>query len=570
MMNDLDNNKINFENPIWLKNYDSHVPHRVEVPDKTLYDYLLQSAEKFPDNKAFTFLGYSMTYRQLINEVYKAYHMLKNLNIGFNDCIVLILPNTPHFIILTYAGLMLGAKICPLNLLSSPYQIKRQINELKPKIIIVQDLLYDKISDFVEESDFDVMVTDLRDYISFKLKAYVSLGKAMGKFPKIPVDIFKYRNLMKYGSSKKPDLQSINPEKTVAAMLFTGGTTGEPKMVMLSHKNIVSNMLYQKIWFKREEGRETVLGLLPFFHAYGFGSILALSIALAANLVLMIKFDVNELYDNLIRYKVTLFPAAPTIYIAMLNNIPPEKLEKLSGVLELCFSGAFPLPVEIIKRWEEVTKCRIVEGYGLTETSPVVSANPVYGVRKMGSIGVPMPNTLVAVADLNEPILIEGKGEIVVNGSQVMIGYYKHEEENKNAFFECCNRRWFRTGDIGYMDEDGFFFIIDRKKDMIKYKGHAVYPRYIEEVLYENSCVSEAAVIGVPDPLVGENIKAFIVPKKSCEGSVKEEDIIKWCKERLGGHEYPRIVEFRDTLPKSPAGKILKRILREEEAKKEK
>ena len=561
---------IDFDNLIWLKNYDSHVPPKIDVPNKPLYEYLIDSAEKYPDNIAFTFYGFSMTYKTLLKETYRTVNILTQMGVKPGDCIILLLPNTPHFIIFSYAGLMLGAKICPLNLLSSPYQIEQQLNELQPKVLIVQDMLYDKISGLKNKDRFNIILAQLDDYAPLKIKLYLLFGKLFGKIPKIPKDIPKYKTLRRNVGETPSPLPLIDPEKTIAAMLFTGGTTGEPKMVMLSHRNIVSNMLYQKIWFRRKEGDETVLGLLPFFHAYGFGSILALSIALAANLVLMPQFDVKELYENLIKYRVTLFPAAPTIYIMMLNNISAEKLSRLKDVVELCFSGAFPLPMEIIKQWENITDCRIVEGYGLTETSPVVSANPVYGIRKIGSIGVPMPNTLVAAADLEEPVLVDGKGEIVVNGLQVTLGYYNRPEENKNAFFECCERRWFRTGDIGYMDEDGFFFLIDRKKDMIKYKGHAVYPRYIEEVLYQNPCVAEAAVIGIPDPVVGENIKAFIVPKNDCRGKVGEEDIIKWCKERLGGHEYPRLVEFRETLPKSIAGKILKRILREEELKKKK
>ena len=339
---------------------------------------------------------------------------------------------------------------------------------------------------------------------------------------------------------------------------------------MLTHKNIMANIVYQRVWFNRREASDRVLGLLPFFHAYGFGSILGLSLNIAAHLILVPRFNPEKLVDTILKHRINLVPGAPTVYLMLLGTVGEKKLSKLRGVAEICFSGAAPLPVEIMKRWESLTGCRIVEGYGLTETSPVVAANPIYGKRKPGSIGLPMPNTLLATADLIEPVLVKDEGELVVSGLQVMKGYYNMPEENEKVFFECCGRRWLRTGDIGYMDDEGYFYIIDRKKDIIKYKGHSVYPRYVEEVLYQHPCIAEAAVIGVPDPIAGENIKAFIVLREECKGKLTEEDIIKWSKERLGAHEYPRIVEFRDELPKSAAGKILRRVLREEELKKHK
>jgi len=555
---------FDLENPPWLKSYDPHVPPRVEVPDTLLHEMVGEVAGKYPDATALTFMGERISYRRLYSEILRLARGLRELGLEPGGCAAIIMPNVPQFVVASYAAMALGARACLLNPLWSPVQVEESLKGLGADVVIVQDLLLDKVRGVMDK--YRVVVAGIGDYGSASFKAQVALGRILGRIPGIPRGAVRYRDLLQGGELRDP--YKGDPSETVAAMLYTGGTTGTPKAVMLTHKNIMANIVYQRVWFNRREASDVVLGLLPFFHAYGFGSILGLSLNIAANLVLVPRFDPHRLVDVILKYRINLIPGAPTVYLVLLKEVPESKLRRLREVAEICFSGAAPLPVEVIKRWESITGCRIVEGYGLTETSPVVAANPIYGKRKPGSIGLPMPNTLLAVADPVEPRLVRGTGEIVVSGLQVMKGYYNMPEENEAVFFECCGRRWLRTGDIGYMDEEGYFYIVDRKKDVIKYKGHSVYPRYVEEVLYQHPCVAEAAVIGVPDPIAGENIKAFIVLKPECRGRVSEEDIIEWSRERLGAHEYPRIVEFRDSLPKSPAGKILRRILREEELKK--
>ncbi len=556
---------FDFENPPWVKNYDRHVPPRVDVPDITLHDMLVDVASRYPKAPAVTFMGETLTYSRLVDETLRVASGLRRLGVGEGDCVAILLPNTPHFITVAYGAMAIGARACLLNPLWSPFQVEESVRSLKARVVVVQDLLLDRVKRL--PPDVDLIVAGIGDYGGGLFKAQAALGRILGRIPGAPRRAVRYRSLLR--GEPLAETCSCDPSKTVAAMLYTGGTTGTPKAVMLSHKNIVANIIYQRVWFNRREASDRVLGLLPFFHAYGFGSILGLSINIAAHLILMPHFDPERLVDLVLRYRINLIPGAPTVYIMLLKRVKEEKLARLRGVAEICFSGASPLPVEIMKRWENITGCRIVEGYGLTETSPVAAANPIYGKRKPGSIGLPMPNTLLAIADPMEPRLLrEGRGELVVSGLQVMLGYYNMPEENEAVFFECCGRRWLRTGDIAYMDEEGYFYIVDRKKDIIKYKGHSVYPRYVEEVLYKHPCIAEAAVIGVPDPVVGENIKAFVVLRPECKGRVSESDIIEWAKERLGAHEYPRIVEFRDELPKSPAGKILRRLLREEELKK--
>ncbi len=555
---------FNFENPPWITSYDSHVSFEVDVPDIMLHDILRSSSEKHPKAVAVTFMGERISYRRLYEDTLKVASGLKSMDINEKSCVAIIMPNVPEYITVSYGAMALGARACLLNPLWSPVEIEESLSKLKADVIVVQDLLFNKIERVIDK--YQIIASEINDYGSFSFKFKVGLGRLTKKIAKPPKRVVRYRDLLNKGMIK--ETFKGDPEKTVAAMLYTGGTTGIPKAVMLSHKNIVANVIFQRVWFNRGETRDVVLGLLPFFHAYGFGSILGLSLDIAANLVLVPQFEPKKLVDLIIKNKINLIPGAPTVYIMLLKEVSEDKLRRLKGIAEICFSGAAPLPIEIIRKWERITGCRIVEGYGLTETSPVVAANPIYGKRKHGSIGLPMPNTLLAIADLMEPKLIDGTGEIVISGPQVMIEYYNMPEENKSVFFECCGRRWLRTGDIGYMDEEGYFFIVDRKKDIIKYKGHSVYPRHIEEVLYQNKCIAEAAVIGVPDPVVGENIKAFVVLRSECKGKVTEKDIIEWSKQRLGGHEYPRIVEFREDLPKNPAGKILRRPLREEELKK--
>ncbi len=556
---------FDFQNPPWTKNYDEGVYFKVDVPRILLHEMLKGVTEKYPDRPAVTFYGKSISYQELWSEVLKVAEGLKKLGLGEDSCIVLILPNVPHYIILSFAAFSIGAKVCLFNPLWSAYQVEDELGKVDPDVIIVQDILAEKYETVLEDRS-NVYQALLGDYATTSFKFKVSMGRMLGKLPR-PSKLFKpYRELV--ANEPLDKMYKGDPAETVAALLYTGGTTGTPKAVMLTHLNIMANIIYQKIWFHRKEGRDRVLGLLPFFHAYGFGSIMGLSLHIAANLVLQLRFDPEEFVDTIIKERITLVPGAPTIYLMLLKHIPREKLEKMRGIPEICFSGAAPLPVEIIKRWEEITECRIVEGYGLTETSPVVAANPIYGKRKHGSIGLPMPNTLLAPADLVEPKLIDGQGELVVSGLQVMKGYYNMPEENKIAFFDCCGRKWFRTGDIGYMDKEGYFYIVDRKKDIIKYKGHSVYPRYIEEILYKHECVAEVAVIGIPDPEAGENIKAVISLKPECRGKLSEEELKEWSKQYLGAHEYPRIIEFVDELPKSPAGKILRRVVRERELEK--
>ncbi len=353
-------------------------------------------------------------------------------------------------------------------------------------------------------------------------------------------------------------------DSDIALLQYTGGTTGPPKGVMLSHANLISNAQMCNEWlYKCEEGKETVMGILPFFHVYGMTTVLVLSVMLGNKMVLIPKFDFDTALKTIDKQKPTLFPGAPTIYIGLLNHPQLHKYDLSS--IKACISGSAALPVELQQKFEKVTGGKLVEGYGLTETSPVAIANLLWdGERVKGSIGLPWPDTDACILgpDSSEPLPYGEVGEIAVKGPQVMKGYWNRPEETASTFRD----GWLLTGDLGYMNKDGYFFVVDRKKDMIIASGFNIYPREIEEVLYEHDAIQECVVVGVPDPYRGETVKAYIVFKDG--KSATEEELDKYCRENLAAYKVPRKYEFRKELPKTAVGKILRRSLVEEEKEK--
>ena len=360
--------------------------------------------------------------------------------------------------------------------------------------------------------------------------------------------------------------REIDPDEDIAVFQYTGGTTGLAKAAMLTHKNLVANVLQLNAWVPNlEKGKEVVMCVLPFFHVYGMTVGMNIGIYLGATLILEPKFEVERVVKLIKKYKVTLFPGVPTIYVAI-NKYASEKKVNLSSV-KFCLSGGAPLPVEVAEEFERITGGKVREGYGLSESSPVTHANLAYGEPRKGSIGLPLPDTLAKIIDVNtgEEVPIGETGELCIKGPQVMKGYWNRPEETEMALDK---DGWLHTGDIAKMDEDGYFYIVDRKKDMIIAGGYNIYPREVEEVLYQHPKVQEAAVIGVPDEYRGETVKAFIVLKEGCEASAEE--IIEFCKKHLATYKVPKLIEFVDDLPKSAVGKVLRRILKEREELKRK
>lgn len=550
----------------WTKNYDEGVPSEINIPEKPLYSLIDDAANTYPEKTAIIFFDKKITYKQLKEMIDRFAHALQEHGVKKGDVVAIMLPNTPQFVISYYAILKIGGIVTPLNPLYKSAEIKRQLLDSGAETIILLDLLYPEFEIIKNEVKMkNIIVTSIKDFLPPLLKMLYPLKY---KTPKIKYEpnMHKFMDLLKYSPEYKP--VNINPKEDLAALMYTGGTTGIPKGAMLTHYNLLSNAVQIKYWFKPRIEPMVVLSVLPFFHIYGQTAAMNYVFVHMATMVILPRFDVKDMFKSINKYRVTVFHGVPTLYIQIINS-PLVKKYKLDTI-EACISGAAPLPIEVQKKFEELTGGKLREGYGLTETSPVTHVNPILGKFKVGSIGLPVPNTLAAIADPDNNVLLppDSIGELVISGPQVMKGYYNMPEENAKAFFELGGFRWFRTGDIAKMDEEGYFYIVERKKDLIKYKGYSVYPREVEEVLYKHPAVKEAAVIGVPDPEVGEQIKAFVVLKDEFKGKVKEEEIIEFVKTQIAPYKYPRIVEFRDSLPKSAVGKILRKVLRDEEIKK--
>ncbi|MCS7106708.1 MAG: long-chain fatty acid--CoA ligase [Acidilobaceae archaeon] len=546
----------------WLKHYDPGVPHDIEVPDVPLYKLLDDSAAAYPDNVAFHFLGRDVKYREFHSSALRFASYLRSKNIGKGDRVALFLPNSPQFAIAYYGSLYAGATVTPVNPLYTARELRFQLEDSEARILVALDLFMDKVKEGLPKGVETVVWTGIQDYLPF-LKA---IGYRLKfKPPSTPQDARNVK-FTKIISESRPleEKAKVAPAEDLAALMYTGGTTGSPKGVMLTHRNIVANVLQIDAWWFRGKKGLTYIGLLPWFHIYGQTAVLHHAIYTASRIITYPRPDIEATMKDIAKFKADIFHGVPTAYVAIINHPKVKEFDLRS--LKACISGAAPLPVAVLEAFEKLTGAKLREGYGLTETSPVTHINPIEGKYRPGSIGLPVPSTYVAVADItsNEFLPPGQTGEIVVSGPQVMMGYFKRPEENSLAFFEAYGRRWFRTGDMGYMDEDGYFYIVDRKKDLIKYKGYSVFPREVEEVLYKHPCVKEVAVVGKPDPEAGEIPKAFIALKPECKGKTTAEEIIEYSKKNLAPFKVPREVEFREELPKTAVGKVLRRVLREE------
>jgi len=552
----------------WLKNYDEEVPPDVEIPEKPLYWILEETAKNYPKRVALYFYGYKMTYRELLEKAERFAGYLRSKGIGPGDVVALFLPNSPQFAIAYYGTLMAGATVSPMNVLYGPALIRHQLEDNKAKILVAIDIFKEKILAGVPDSVEEILWTGIQDFLP-GIKSF--LYKLKAKPPKIHEDSRnKFFKKILASSERIKEKPYVNPKEDIAALMYTGGTTGVPKGAELTHYNLLANVIQIDAWYKRgQKGVDVFVGALPWFHIYGQSAVLNNGVYKAATIIVFARWDVEEVMKAIQKHKANVFHGVPLMYISIINHPKVNKFNLKS--LEVCISGAAPLPVAVREKFEKMTGAKLREGFGLTETSPVTHVNPILGEARSGSIGLPVPSTIAAIAKVEEPELLPpGEvGELVISGPQVMKQYHNMPEENKAVFFECCGRRWLRTGDIAKMDEDGFFYIVDRKKDIIKYKGYSLYPREIEEVLYKHECVKEAAVIGIPHPEYFEVPKAFIVLRDECKGKVTENQIKEWAKRQLGEVKYPRMIEFRDDLPKTAVGKILRRVLKEEELRKQ-
>lgn len=551
----------------WHVHYPAEIPTTIVYDEKSLQSFLADSAERYPKKKALHFMGKEITFMELYSQARKMANYLQSIGVEKGDRVAIMLPNCPQSVVSYYGALMAGATVVQTNPLYMERELEYQLNDSGAIIIVCLDILLPRVTNVRANTLIKhTIVTGIKDYLPFpKNLVYPFIQKKQyNMVVKVEEseDTHVWQTIIDNGSEAYNPID-IDPKEDLALLQYTGGTTGHPKGVMLTHHNLVSNVQMCQAWlYKAKPGEETVLGVLPFFHVYGMTTVMNLSVMFGSKMVLLPKFDAEEVLKTIHKQRPTLFPGAPTIYIGLLNH-PNLKKYDLSSV-EACISGSAPLPAELQEQFEKVTGGRLVEGYGLSETSPVTHANFVWTKRVNGSIGVPWPDTDAQVFDMEsmEAADIGEVGEIAVSGPQIMKGYWNNQEETDNVLKD----GWLFTGDMGYMDENGFFYIVDRKKDLIIAGGYNIYPREVEEVLYEHEAVLEAVVAGIPDPYRGETVKAYVVLKSSQELSEKE--LNAYCRKQLAAYKVPRIYEFRDELPKTAVGKILRRKLVDEEKEK--
>jgi long-chain acyl-CoA synthetase len=552
----------------WLDNYPPGVPEHVELPKASLAGLLEDAARDFPHAPALHFEGRTTSYAQLASQARRFAGVLAGLGVGRGTRVGLILPNCPQAVVALFGALRLGATVVQNNPLYTERELGHQLADAGVEVVVCLDLVYERVKALRPRTAIrEVIVTSVLDELpGFKrvLAPYTRKGKAASAGVGKDEPVRRWRELLA-SVSAVPEQAEVDADRDLALLQYTGGTTGVSKGVMLSHANLRANVEQVRAWFPdADPSREVMMAVLPFFHVYGLTVCLLLGVRLGAALVLLPRFDLDSVLAAVDKYRPTLFPGVPTMYVAI-NHAVSKGGHDLSSV-KACLSGAAPLPLEVAERFERFSGGRLVEGYGLSESSPVAIANPIYGKRKAGTIGMPIPDTLARIADPADPdrTMPPGEpGELALAGPQVMQGYWNRPDETAQVLRD----GWLLTGDMALMDEEGYFSIVDRKKDLIIAGGYNVYPREVEEILYEHPKVLEVAVAGVPDAYRGEIIKAFVVLRSGEQATPDE--LREFAKARLAAYKVPRSVEFRDDLPKTLIGKVLRRALVEEEQAKQ-
>ena len=546
----------------WTKSYPKEVPLHLDYPRVNAFYLLERGVEVAGDRPALVFFGKKTTYRELMEATLSLAASFQELGVEKGTRVALLLPNCPVYPMAYYALLKIGAIVVQLNPMYTPRELNLLLEDSGARMAVTLDILGVKFQEALDKGLVDkLIVANMKDFLPFPLNLLFPLK--VRKQPKLDMGRYgdRVENFLPFiKETGEPEPMEVDPEKDVAVFQYTGGTTGISKAAMLTHANLVANTVQTRTWtYRSQDAREVVMCVLPFFHAYGMTAAMNVGFYMGSTLVLVPRFEVKEVVHLIKKYKVTMFPGVPTIYVAI-NQYAAEHKVDLSSV-EVCISGGAPLPVEVAQEFERITGGKVVEGYGLSEASPVTHANPIWGNRKFGSIGIPFPDTDAKIVDPDTgETLSQGEvGELAVKGPQVMKGYWNRPQETAQAL----RNGWLHTCDMAKMDEEGYFYIVDRKKDMIISGGFNIYPREVEEVLYEHPKILEAAVIGVPHEYKGEAVKAYVVLK---EGEVlTEEEVIAFCKERLAHYKVPKEVEFVNDLPKSMIGKVLRRELKEKE-----
>ena len=549
---------------IWHRFYDEGVPYAIEPPAEPLFVQLEKTAREFPQMVATEFMGARLNYQQLAEQVNRFAASLSGLGIKPGDRIAIMLPNCPQIIIAYYAALSLGAVVVMTNPMYVEREMAYQFADAGVRVLVGLDHFMPRIDKVWKETPVEhLIIPSIRDYLPFQLNLLYPLKARKQKLNlRVPYggSVHSFKRFVENGAGNPPRAEVDMDE--VALLQYTGGTTGIAKGAMLTHRNLMANVIKLMVWCPLKRGQERILCVAPFFHVLGMTVLMNLSICWGASMILLPRFEINNLLKTTVKTKPTIAVLVPTIFTAMVNYPDISRLDISS--INYCFSGSAPLPIEIMNHFEEMTGGIIFEAYGLTEASPVTHANPIQGKRKPGSVGIALSSTDARIMDLESgtrELPVGEPGELVVKGPQVMKGYWNMEEETA----ETLRDGWLYTGDIAYMDEEGYVFIVDRKKDMIIAGGYNVYPREIDEVLYEHPKIADAVSLGVPDAYRGESVKVFVVVKPG--ETLTEKEVIAYCKERLAAYKVPRLVEFRQELPKSMVGKVLRKELRAEESR---
>lgn len=548
----------------WLQNYDPGVPTTLDYPEAPLYHFLEESARRYPTLPATIFYDAKLSYSELDALANQIAHALIGMGVRKGDRVALLLPNTPQFVASFFGILKAGAIVVANNPLYTARELTHQLNDAGATTIITLSKMYPTVQKIIPDTALEnVVVTNIKEYMPFVLRTLFTLfrEKKDGHRVELAAGHHWFQDWVSGQPTGGAGVE-VGPDD-VAIYQYTGGTTGVSKGAVAPHRALVADALQIDAWVPdRREGDETYLAVIPFFHVYGMVACMSTAIYQAARMVLLPQFNLEDVLKAIDKYKPTFFPGVPAMYVAINNHPEVSKYDVRS--IRACISGAAPLPVEVKKRFEELTGGKLCEGYGLSEAPTATHCNPINGLNKPGSIGLPLPDVECKIEDLEtgEALPAGEAGELCIRGPQLMQGYLNRPEETA----ETLKDGWLHTGDIAYMGDDGYFFIVDRKKDMIITGGYNVYPRDVEEVLYQHPAVQEAAVAGVPHEYYGEMIKAYVVLKEGA--SVSEDELIQFCKEQLAAYKAPKEVEFRQSLPKTLVGKVLRRVLVEEERKK--
>jgi len=554
----------------WLKFYPEGVPEDVDVPSVSVPELFDGVAKKYGGKVALIFYGSKISYAKLKDLIDRFATALNRLGVKKGDTVSLYLLNCPQYVVAYFAALKLGAKVTPISPVYTSQEVRHQLQDSDASTIVCEDILYDNVAR-AGVSLTNVILTNIGDYLpaikrifgrKALAKAYQGMEAPTAERARAS-GLHLFQDMVKDAPPDPPQV-AIDPEKDIAALPYTGGTTGLPKAAILTHRNMVA--LQSQIlafWPIFEEGKEVGIAFLPFFHIYGQVVVMLSGLVQGSTLVLFTTPDLDEIISAMERYQASAFYGVPTLFEYLKEY---EKTDRVDWKrLKLIACGADTLHESTIQGWERRTGVKILEGYGMTETTAVSHSTP-YNRPKAGSFGVPLPGVAAAIVDVDgtDFVPVGEVGELILNGPNIMQGYWKRPKETEESLVEIEGKKWLRTGDLVRMDEEGYFHFFDRKRDLIKYKGYSVFARHVEEVLYGHPQIKAAGVVGVPDPAAGQIIKAYVVLQSEARGKVSEEEIMEFCRQNMAHYKVPKIIEFRGELPKTDVGKVSRRELREE------